>query len=79
MENCMQLVATGTTVSGGYNDDGNLLWFGEVSGPILDGGGVHFRDITPVEVQQIILVDATRYPPLITDTIDTFLVAMITL
>ena len=46
----MQLVATGTTVSGGYNDDGNLLWFGEVSGPVLDSGGVHFRDITPVEV-----------------------------
>ena len=50
MESCMQLVDNGIPVSVGYNDDGDLLWFGEVSGPILDGGGVHFRDITPVEV-----------------------------
>ena len=74
-----ELVAASTTISVGYNNDSNLLWFGEVSGPILYGGGVHLRNITPVEVQRIILMNATRYPPLITDTIDAFLVAMITL
>ena len=66
-------------ISVGYNDDSNLLWFGEVSGPMLDGGRVHLRNVTPVEVQWIILMNATRYPPLITDAIDAFLVATITL
>ena len=72
-----ELVAT--TISVGYNDDSNLLWFGEVSGPMLDGGRVHLRNVTPVKVQRIILMNATRYPPLITDAIDAFLVATITL
>ena len=74
-----ELVAASTTILVGYNDESDLLWFCEVSGPMLDGGGVHLRNVTPVKVQRIIFMNATRYPPLITDTIDAFLVAMITL
>ena len=71
----LYIVAT----SSGYNNGRDFLWLGEVSRSMLDHGGVHPGNVTPVEVQGSILMNATGYPPLLTHTVDAFLTAIVAL